>query len=154
MANLSPDERVIIAKHPLGNSLDQLRDALRKAEDDYRPGPIPYNGTYTGQDRRQQETISNLLLTLMGHKVAFNLRSKTENDNVATKLSKLFGLIQRGRYNYEHYRTLSRLVVKQVPDVDIWNAVFDLITTVSRTTPPTSLPISFDGTPITYSSSS
>lgn len=89
MANLSPDERVIIAKHPFGNSLDQSRDSLRKAEQNYRPGPIPYNGTLTGQDQRRQETISNLLLALMGHKVAFNLRSKIENDKVATELSKL-----------------------------------------------------------------
>lgn len=86
--------------------------------------------------------------------MALDLRSKIGNDNVATELSKLFGLIQRGRYNYEHYRALSRLVVKQASDVDIWDAVLELITTVSRTTPPTSIPVSFDGTPVTISSSS
>ncbi|KAI4106232.1 MAG: hypothetical protein L6R37_002319 [Teloschistes peruensis] len=90
----------------------------------------------------------------MGHKVAYNLRSKTGNSNVAAELSKLFGFVQSGRYNYEHYRALSRFVVKQAPDVDIWKAVFELITTVSRITPPTSIPASFDGTPITISSAS
>lgn len=86
--------------------------------------------------------------------MALDLRSRIGNSNVATELSKLFGLVQSDRYNYEHYRALSRLVAKQASDVDIWNAVFDLITTVSRTTPPTSVPVSFDGTPITISSSS
>ena len=98
--------------------------------------------------------MSKLLLALMGHKVAYNLRSKTGNSNVATELSKLFGLVQSGRYSYEHYRALSRLVVKKAPDLDVWNAVLDLIATVSRTTPPTSIPASFDGTPITSSSAS
>ncbi|KAI4087136.1 MAG: hypothetical protein L6R37_008352 [Teloschistes peruensis] len=66
----------------------------------------------------------------------------------------LFRRVQNSNFDYEHYRALSRLVVKEASDVDIWNAVFDLIITVSRTTPPTSVPISFDGTPITSSSAS
>ena len=47
-------------------------------------------------------------------------------------ISRLFGLVQGGHYNYEHYRALSRLVVKQASDVDHWTAVFKLIITVSR----------------------
>jgi len=154
MANLSQNDRNIIAEHPLDKCLDHSLDPLRKAEQNYRPGPIPYNDTLTGQDLTRQEAISNLLLALMGHKVAFNLRSRIGNSNIATELSKLFGLVQSGRYNYEHYRALSRFVVKKAPDVDIWNAVFDLIITVSRTTPPTSISPSFNGTPVTKSSSS
>lgn len=90
----------------------------------------------------------------MGHEAALDLRSKTGSEGIASELSALFRCVRKGNFIYEHYRALSRLVIKQASDVDIWNAVFDLITTVSRTTPPTSLPVSFDGTPIMISTSS
>ncbi|KAL8851811.1 MAG: hypothetical protein Q9198_011051 [Flavoplaca austrocitrina] len=154
MASLSQNDRNIIAEHPLDKCLDHLQDPLRKVEHNYRPDPIPYQYTLTDQDQERHEAISKLLLASMGHKVTFNLRSKIGNSNIATKLSKLFGFVQSDQYNYEHYRALSRLVIKKAPDIGIWNAVFDLITTVSRTTPPTSIPVSFDSTPVTISSSS
>ncbi|KAL9585487.1 MAG: hypothetical protein Q9203_004230 [Teloschistes exilis] len=78
----------------------------------------------------------------------------TGSENIASELSTLFRRVQNSNFDYEHYRALSWLVVKEASDVDIWNAVFDLIITVCRTTPPTSVPISFDGTPITSSSAS
>ncbi|KAL2041153.1 hypothetical protein N7G274_006097 [Stereocaulon virgatum] len=90
----------------------------------------------------------------MVHKAAYNLRSKISESNIATELSKFFGFVQSSRYNYGYFRALSRLIVKKASDVDIWNAVFNLILTVSRTTPPTSIPPTFDDTPITISSSS
>ncbi|KAL9596264.1 MAG: hypothetical protein Q9179_004676 [Wetmoreana sp. 5 TL-2023] len=154
MASLSPDDRAIIAKHPLDISLDHLREPLRKIEQSYKPSSFSYNGTVESPDVGPQKAISRLLYTLQGHEVALDLRSKIGNSNVATELSKLFGLVQSGRYNYEHYRALSRLVVKQAADIDIWNAVLNLIITVSRITPPTSIPVSFDGTHITFLSSS
>ncbi|KAL2044998.1 hypothetical protein N7G274_002773 [Stereocaulon virgatum] len=154
MAKLSQNDLNIIAEHPLDTSLDQVRELLRKIEQSYKPGSLSFDGVADGPDLGHQEAISKLLLALMGHKVAFDLRSKIGNNDVANELSKLFGLVRSGRCNYEHYRALSRLVVKKASDVDIWNAVFDLITTVFRTTPPTSIPPSFDGTPVTISSSS
>ncbi|KAL2037319.1 hypothetical protein N7G274_010008 [Stereocaulon virgatum] len=154
MAKLSQNDLNIIAEHPLDTSLDQVREPLRKIEQSYKPGSLSFNGVADGPDLGHQEAISKFLLALMGHKVALDLRSKIGNNDVANELSKIFGLVRSGRYNYEHYRALSRLVVKKASDVDIWNAVFDLITTVFRTTPPTSIPPSFDGTPVTISSSS
>ncbi len=62
MANLSQNDRNIIAEHPLDKCLDHSQDPLRKAEQNYRPGPIPYNDTLTGQDLTRQEAISNLCL--------------------------------------------------------------------------------------------
>ncbi|KAL9099679.1 MAG: hypothetical protein Q9163_004853 [Psora crenata] len=46
--------------------------------------------------------------------------------------------------------------VKQASDVDIWNAVFDLIVTIFRTipSPPINIPVSLDSTPMTMSTSS
>ena len=44
MANLSPDERVIIANHPLDISSHHLQDPLRKIEQSYKPGSLSYDG--------------------------------------------------------------------------------------------------------------
>jgi hypothetical protein len=152
MANLSQNDRNIIAEHSLNKCLDHLQEPLREVEQNYRPSLISYNDTLADQDQRRQEAISNLLHALMGQKIAYNLRSKIGNSNIATELSKIFGLVQSGRYNYQHYRSLSQLVIKKASDVNIWSVVFELIITVSRTTSSTSIPASFDDTLITSSS--
>ncbi|KAL8897148.1 MAG: hypothetical protein Q9207_007359 [Kuettlingeria erythrocarpa] len=150
MANLSQNDRNIIAEHPLDKCLDHLQDPLRKAEQNSKPASLSYDGTVGSLDSGPRKAISRLLYTLLGHEVAFELRSKTASENIASELSALFRRVQNSNFEYEHYRALSRLVVEKAPDVDIWNAVFDLIII----TPPTSLPVSFDGTPITISSAS
>ena len=86
--------------------------------------------------------------------VAFRLRSKTSSRNVASELALLSGRVQNGDHNYNHYRSLTRFVIQKVSDLEIWSAVVDLITTLSRVTPPASLPTAFDDTPIIYSSAS
>ncbi|EFW14915.1 conserved hypothetical protein [Coccidioides posadasii str. Silveira] len=55
-------------------------------------------------------------------------------------------------FNYDHYRPLVRLVLEKAPDTDIWRAVLDLIDT--RETTPSSVPRSFDATPVRFTSSS
>ncbi|KAI4219804.1 MAG: hypothetical protein L6R40_008711 [Gallowayella cf. fulva] len=154
MANLSQGDRNIIAEHSLDKWLDHLRDPLRRAEQNNKPGSPLHDGIVNRPDQGPQKAISRLLGALQVHEVALDLRSKIGDSDIASELSELFKRVRSGRYNYEHYRALLRLVVKQASDVDIWNAVFELIATVSRTTPPTSIPVSFDGTPITISSSS
>lgn len=138
MANLSQDERNIIAKHPLNNSLDYLQVSLRKVEESYKPVFSSHDGAGDSPDQGHPQVISRLLTTLLGHEVAFNLNSKNRNGKIAFELAMLFARVQNGGFNYEHYRALSRLVIEKAPDVDIWNAVFDLITTISRITPPQS----------------
>ena len=154
MANLSQNDRNIVVEHPLDKCLDHLRDPLRRAEQKYEPNSLSHHDVVNGADSDPQKAISRLLTTLMGHEVALDLRSKTGSGDIASDLLGLRRRIRNGNFNYEHHRALSRLVVKQASDVDVWNAVFDLIITVSRTTPPTSIPVSFDGTPITSSSAS
>lgn len=107
MANLSPDERVIIAKHPLDISLDHLQDSLRKIEQSYKPGSLSYDGAVDSLNSGPQKAISRLLSTLQGHEVAFNLRSKTGNGDIASELSTLFRRVRNGDFSYEHYRALS-----------------------------------------------
>lgn len=143
MANLSQDDRNIIKEHPLHDSLDHLRDSLRNAE-----------RSYDGASNQElTKVVSKLLHALLGHDVAFTLRSKTGNGNVASESSTLFRHIQHNHFNYEQYRPLLLLVINnKASDLDIWNAVFDLIRAISQTTPPTSIPPSYNGTPITRSS--
>ena len=147
MARLSQDERDIIEKYPLGNALDHLQRPLREAEQSY-------DAAVNDSGQGAQKAISRLLSVLLGHEVAFDLCSKISNENIASELSTLFRRVQNRNFIYEHYRALVRLVVRNAPEVDIWDAVFDLIVTVSRSTSPTSVPLTFDGTPITRSSAS
>ncbi|KAL2047792.1 hypothetical protein ABVK25_011342 [Lepraria finkii] len=154
MANFSPNECAIIAKNPLGNSLDYLHDSLQKIEQNYEPHSYFQHDAVDSPDSDPRKALSRLLSTLQVHEVAFNLRSKTKSENIASELSTLFKRVQNSDFSYEHYRTLSQLVIKHAPDIDIWNAVLDLIVTVSQSTPPTGIPLSFDCTPITSSSAS
>jgi hypothetical protein len=55
----------------------------------------------------------------MGHKVAFNLRSKTGSGDISSELSTLFKRVRNGNFDYEHYRALSRLVIKKALEVEI-----------------------------------
>ncbi len=119
MANFLPNKRVIIAKHSLTNSLEYLREPLRKIEQSYKSDSLSYNSAADSLDSDSQKTISRFLSVLLEHEIAFNLRSKIGDSNIAIELSKLFELIQSNRYNYEHYCTLLRLVVKKVFNIDI-----------------------------------
>ena len=147
MAELSAHDRTIIAEHPLEDSLDHVRDALRKSEQSY-------DGAANTSNQGPKGATSRLLLALMGTKVAFDLRSKSGNGNIASELSMVFRRVQNDDFDYKHYRALSQLVIKNAPDIDIWTAVFHLITSLPQITPPPSIPPSYHGTPITHSSAS
>lgn len=147
MASLSQNDHNIIAEHPLNSTLDHLRDLLRKTEKSC-------NAVDDDFDQGLQKAILELLATLLLSETANYLPSQTGNRNVAIDLLSLRDRIQKGDFNYQLYRSLSQLVIKKASDVDIWSAVFELIITVSRITPPTSIPVSFNGTPIKSSSAS
>ena len=151
MAELTQGDRVIIAKYPLNDTLDYLQEALRKAEQTFKSNSNHDEATEASMDRLQN-AASRLLAALMGHQVAYNIRPK--GSNLASDLSNVFGRVQNGDFRYEHYRALLQLVIIKAPDVDIWSAVLNLINTLSHITPPTSIAASFDGTPISRSSTS
>ena len=154
MDNLLLDDLAIIAKHPLANSLDYLREPLRKVEQSLKPGSPSHHDAVDSPDSGPQKEISRLLNTLQGHEVAYNLRSKIGSENIASELSILFRRVQNSDFNYEHYHTLSQLVIKQAPDIDIWNAVLNLIITATRTPPPIRIPLSYNSTDLSYNSTS
>ena len=141
MTNLSPDDRNVIKAHPLENSLDHLRDALRKAEE-------------SNNAQGLQKATLGVLCTLLLSDAASRLDSRIGNRDVATDLLGLRQRMQNGDLNHAKYHLLVRVTIQDVSDLDIWDAVFNLVTSISRLTPPTSITPSFDGTPITHSSSS
>ena len=154
MTHLSQHDRTIIVEHPLDDSLDHLQDILRKAEQSYQLDTISYDGAVDRTDQGLQMATSRLLGALLGSEAAGHLHSKIGNRDIASDLLAVRKRLQKCDFNYEHYRALSRFFIKKVSDVEIWNAVFNLITTLSRISPPASIPPSFDGTPITHSSAS
>jgi len=50
MANLSQNDRNIIAQHPLDTSLDHLREPLRKTEQSYKSSSLLFDGAADGPD--------------------------------------------------------------------------------------------------------
>lgn len=154
MANLSEDDCFVITEHPLDNSLDHLRDSLQKAEQSYESGSIDSDDAGNNADQGPLKAVSCLIAILLGHDVALTLHSKSGNGDLASELSTLFKHVRNVDFNYKHYRVLSQLVIKKAPDIDIWNAIFDLVRFISRLTPPPSVSVSFQRTPVVYSSAS
>ncbi|KJZ74259.1 hypothetical protein HIM_06265 [Hirsutella minnesotensis 3608] len=153
MATLSEHDIELIARDPLGGSLDHLMKSLQDAEQSCSSKSDPHDDANNFEQDRQ-DIISRLLTTLMGTKVAFRLLSKTSGRDVASDLALLFSRIRKGDFTYSYYRPLVRLVLRKASDSEIWSAVLDLITTLTRVTPPESVPATFDSTPITHSSAS
>ncbi|EEH33159.1 hypothetical protein PAAG_04212 [Paracoccidioides lutzii Pb01] len=141
MAGLSQEDRKIIKNHPLANLVDHLRGALQQAERQYA-----YDGADESQDQLYRNAISKLLSALQGEEAALNIRSRISDGNVASDIANLFTSLQRANFSYNHYRRLVHLVIQRLPptesqnvetwNFDVWNAVFGLIDTVSRGTPP------------------
>ena len=146
MANVLQDNRIVIEKYPLENSLHHLQDVLQNAEESH-------DAADDKSDQARQKAASGLLHALIGSEASDHLASRTGNHDVASDLLRLRQCVQKGDFDYEHYRVLSRLIIQKAPDVDIWNAVFDLVTTVSHITPPpsqASFTSSFQQTPWSF----
>ncbi|RMZ89596.1 hypothetical protein DV736_g3180, partial [Chaetothyriales sp. CBS 134916] len=154
MATLSQDDRDLIVRHPLDNSLHHLEKSLRDAERSYTSASSLRGDATDDSEDGRQKAISRLLTALMGQETALDLHSRVSNRNVASELATLLGRFRQGQVSYAHCLPLVRLVIQKASDFDIWSAVLDLITTLSRVTPPASIPTAFDDTPITHSSAS
>ncbi len=112
MANLSQGDRNIIEKYSLDKTSDHLRDILRKAEESY---DVASDDCGQGP----QKATSALLGALLLSEAAGHLGSKIGDRDVASDLFGLRRRMQNGDFNYEHYRTLVRLVIRKALDLDI-----------------------------------
>ncbi|KJZ69251.1 hypothetical protein HIM_11354 [Hirsutella minnesotensis 3608] len=154
MVTLSELDRDLIARHPLGSSLSHLRKSLQDAEHSYTSISSPHGDATDDSDEGRKKAISRLLSALMGTEVALDLRFKASGSNVVSELAVLVRRVQNGDFTYSYYRPLTKLIIHNASNSEIWSAVLDLISTLTRVTPPSSVPATFDSTPITHSSAS
>ncbi|PHH88294.1 hypothetical protein CDD83_7724 [Cordyceps sp. RAO-2017] len=154
MAALSEDDRDIIARHPFDSSLDYLKKSLQDAEESYVSASCSHDDTVNSCADNRQKAISRLLSAFQGAEAALIIRSAISSRNVAADLALLFARVQNGDFTYSYYRPLVEGVLQKASDIEIWSAVLDLIATLTRVTPPESIPTKFDSTPITHSSAS
>lgn len=66
----------------------------------------------------------------------------------------MFKRLDSGEYNLQPFLPLAILVARQAPDLEIWEAVLDLISSLSRVTPPSSVVPSFGAIPRKFTSAS
>ncbi|KAI1908546.1 hypothetical protein LOZ65_006628 [Ophidiomyces ophidiicola] len=142
MAELSKADRLIIEKFSLQDSLDHLHERL-EAADRASADTVPD----TADDSRK--AVLRLLSVLHAQEAASELQSRISSEDVAFDLAGLFKILRPGRFNYDHHRPLVRLVLQKAPDLDIWQAVFDLIATVTRADRSTPAPTSSQAEPQT-----
>ncbi|EDN11096.1 predicted protein [Histoplasma mississippiense (nom. inval.)] len=165
MAGLSQEDRIIIKNHPLTNLVNRLQDALQEAERIYESRLISYNGAVDSLDPLYRNVISELVYTLQGEGAAYSLPSRLNDGDVASDLAQLFKRLRKakGNFRYDDYHPLVHLVIQRPPtesqnaepwNFDVWKAVFNLIDNIPRSTPPTSIPPSYDSTPVKSTSSS
>lgn len=155
MAHLTSDELETIGQNPLGDSLSAVREALREAEPNTPTEASQPDDSADSPERPRLfvAAIGKLFYILSGSEVSLALASRTGRDALVSDLTAVRLRVQKGDFEYSHFRPLSLLVIKQAPDVHVWSAVVALIRAISHSTPPPSLPPSFE-TPITHSSAS
>ncbi|KAI1908584.1 hypothetical protein LOZ66_005657 [Ophidiomyces ophidiicola] len=137
MATLSSDVIALIGKYSL-RALNRLHDLL---EDMEQPRLEPYDGAADDPDTGQM-ILSKVLIALMDEKAAYHLRPPVSNLNIASELSRLFTHLQEGNFSFSSYQPLLELIKQKASDVEIWQAVFELITTVTRANRLTPAPTS------------
>ncbi|KAG8425902.1 hypothetical protein J3459_008594 [Metarhizium acridum] len=131
---LTEQQIKIISDRPLNDALDNQREKLC----DLHKSDIP-----------RQEDVANILGPLIASPAAFSLPSPDGSGNVAVKLFSIQQHVRGGGLKLEHFRPLVCHVLDKSPDVDIWDAVLNLIERLSPLTPPpSSIAPSFKGTPV------
>lgn len=113
MAALSQDDRELIARYPLDNSLHHLHKPLRDAEQSYTSTSSPHGDTTDVSEDGHRKVISRLLSALMGTEVALDLRLKASGPNAVSELAALVRRVQKDEFSYAHYRPLVRLVIQK-----------------------------------------
>ena len=117
MAALSQDNCDLIANCSLSSSLDHLRKPLLDVEQSHAPSP--YDRARGNARQHLQNTVSRVLTALIETEIALILRSRTSSRNIAGELNNLWRQIRKDNLNYDLYRSLVRLVIRQASDVEI-----------------------------------
>ncbi|KAK9445211.1 serine/threonine-protein kinase Sgk2 [Metarhizium brunneum] len=129
----------VILEYPLNNTLDPFRDKLRDLDE---------------ADRSWHNATASIILALVDTGAVLNLGSRGGKETLADNLFPLYPSVRKGSFKREHFRHLIRCIIDKASDIDIWEAVFSIIKSLSALTPPrSSITPTFKGTPVKTSSS-
>ncbi|KKF92201.1 hypothetical protein CFO_g5447 [Ceratocystis platani] len=131
---LTEEQIKIISEKPLKDAFYIIEGTLRNDDDDPR-----------------NEDIAELLYAVLASPAAFSLPSPDGNGNMVGKLLSIRENVRRGAFDLDEFRPLVRHVVDKSADIDIWEAVFNIVSNLGP--PPASIPPTFRGTAIKASSS-
>jgi hypothetical protein len=138
---LSQEAKDIISKFPLEDALDRVRHRLCDS-DDANP---------------HKDDVASLVGALFCSLAALKLPFPDGSGDVATKLFHIYRHVWEGLVKPDHFCGLVRHVVSKSSDLEIWEAVFDIIKNLSALIPPPppapSIAPTFRGTPVKSSSS-
>jgi hypothetical protein len=150
-SRLSEQDEKYIQEQPLERSLHNVRSAFIGG------GKKPTGGASDETDHAsRRDAISNLLVALQVHPVARKLRLAPSQRPLNGELASVYSRVQADDFDLSPFSPLTTLIADKAQDVAVWKAVLQLITDLSRTTPPRtrSIPPSYYGTPFTRSSAS
>ena len=152
MISISEQDEKYIQEQPLETSLHHVRSAFQVASK--KPAPDASTDETTDVASRR-DAISNLVSALLIHPVAKQLRSAPSQRPLNRELAFIYGRLDSDDFDLSPFSHLTALIADEAKDVEIWQAVLQLIATLARTTPQIkSIPPSFCGTPFTRSSAS
>ncbi|KAI8626594.1 serine/threonine-protein kinase Sgk2 [Xylariaceae sp. FL1651] len=134
---LTQQAKDIISDFPLKDTFNHIRHKLRDF-DDANP---------------HKEDVTSILSALVVSPTAFSLPSPDGSGNVAAKLLSILQHFRGGVVKPDRFCALVRHVVSKSSDIDIWEAVFNIIDNLGALTPPPSSNApTFQGTPVRPSS--
>ncbi|KAL6860864.1 hypothetical protein J3F83DRAFT_304069 [Trichoderma novae-zelandiae] len=164
MDSLTPEELYAIEKYPLGELLTPVREALREAESTL--GGFQLDGTTDavadadtpGRPRLFMAALARLLGILYGSELSMLLASRLGGCDLGSDLCAVRSLLRPNDHRsndiaHQYFPPLSRAVIRQAQDVEIWTAVINLVLATTHFTLPPSAPPSAEN-PITHSAAS
>lgn len=145
MAQPSEDDKAIISRYPLGDTLDIMRNTFQETEKQVTPETPTHIS---------QKALSRLLSIMMCHDAALNLKARISGVNLASEIAQVFSRIQARTLTHDHFWPLALSILGYKRDVEIWGAVFSMLEMLAQHTPPASIQQSLDQTPVVRCSSS
>ncbi|KAA6410771.1 MAG: serine threonine- kinase Sgk2 [Lasallia pustulata] len=121
MAHLNREERDAINEYPLGDSLSGVREALREAERNthYEASQSDDSADAPERPRLFVAAIEKLLFSILSpSKVSVALASRTGRETLGVDLMVLRLRVEKGDFEYKHFRPLSQLVINLPPSFD------------------------------------
>jgi len=134
----------IIERHPIGNGLDSFHEAFRSTCAQLGI-PVSTDSADTVEQvmkngvPESKELVSDLILALLSLRASRFLQSPDGRSTVGGELGSLFSRLQSNQQDPQVVVPLLTKVVERALDLDIWVAVYELITPAQQPTAPAEL---------------